>query len=129
MYSSTYLPDMSAYFFSPPPLSLSLNYPSTSSLLFYLRCERDYVHLYSQLESEKDDLLEAKITGPFCGSQRDNLPKMVVSTNHILVIWFHSNDATTNKGFNGTWEFINGGMLVYAITSDPIIFRISLRRD
>ena len=74
------------------------------------------MNLYSQLQSEQEDLLDAKVTGPFCGTQQDNLPKMVVSTNHILVIWFHSNDDKTNKGFNGTWEFISAGNAQLVLT-------------
>ncbi|GFO42186.1 cubilin, partial [Plakobranchus ocellatus] len=71
-------------------------------------CGKDYVHIYSQLEDESEDLLEAKMIGPFCGTQEDNLPKLVVSTGHVLVIWFFADNEKSNKGFNGTWEFISG---------------------
>ncbi|XP_055889902.1 cubilin-like isoform X3 [Biomphalaria glabrata] len=67
----------------------------------------DYIEIYSQLQKETENLLEAGMTGPFCGEGKDNLPKMVVSTKNILILWFYSNHEKSSSGFNGTWEFID----------------------
>ncbi|XP_012946236.1 cubilin [Aplysia californica] len=71
------------------------------------RCTNDFVTIYSQLEHESDDLLEAKDTGPFCGEAKEDLPDLVVSTKNILVIWFYSNHEKSRGGFQGKWAFIN----------------------
>ncbi|BFZ25253.1 hypothetical protein BsWGS_28292 [Bradybaena similaris] len=70
-------------------------------------CTSDFVNIYSQVKHENDDLLEAVMTGPFCGESKDDLPKMVVSTYNVLVIWFYSNHEKSSSGFHGTWEFID----------------------
>ncbi|CAG5135827.1 unnamed protein product, partial [Candidula unifasciata] len=70
-------------------------------------CEHDFVNIYSQLKHETEDLLEAVMTGPFCGESKEDLPKMVVSTYNFLVIWFYSNHEKSSGGFHGTWEFID----------------------
>ncbi|BFZ09491.1 hypothetical protein BsWGS_12531 [Bradybaena similaris] len=70
-------------------------------------CPNDFVNIYSQLKHESDDLLDAEMSGPFCGDTKEDLPKLVVSTRNVLVIWFYSNENKNSSGFNGTWEFID----------------------
>ena len=71
------------------------------------RCENDYVDVYAQLQHEDEDLLEAELTERFCGESMDNLPKLIVSTNNLLVLSFFTNSHKGNRGFQGSFEFFD----------------------
>lgn len=73
----------------------------------YPLCENDYLDVYAQLREENEDLLDAKLTGRFCGDDMKNLPQLVVSTDSYLILSFFTNDNKSYRGFVGSYEFFD----------------------
>ncbi|XP_076467229.1 cubilin-like [Babylonia areolata] len=85
----------------------------------YPLCENDFVDVYAELQREDQDLLDAKLTGRFCGEGDENLPSLIQSTHHILYLSFFANRHKRNAGFNGTYQFLDD-TLFRDVTKVPV---------
>lgn len=95
----------------------------------YPLCENDYVDVYAQLQNENEDLLEAKLTGRFCGDEMKNLPKLVVSTNNCLVLSFFTNDVKADRGFKGSYEFFDDTVYNIGTEAPPRMCGYTVRSE
>ncbi|XP_070189345.1 cubilin-like isoform X3 [Littorina saxatilis] len=95
----------------------------------YPLCENDFVDVYAQLQDEHEDLLDADLTGRFCGESMDNLPQLIVSTSNLLVLSFFTNDAKTNRGFQGSFEFFDDTVYQIGTEAPPRICGYTVRSE
>ncbi|KAL8575289.1 hypothetical protein ACOMHN_001834 [Nucella lapillus] len=86
----------------------------------YPLCENDFVDVYAELQREDQDLLDAKLTGRFCGvGDANNLPHLIQSTHHLLYLSFYSNKFKISEGFFGTYQFLED-TLFRDVTKVPV---------
>lgn len=71
-------------------------------------CNHDYLDIYAELQSDSDSLLDASLTGRFCGDLLTNLPRLVISSRNVLMLAFYTDDYKADKGFSVSYEFIDG---------------------
>ncbi|XP_014770360.1 tolloid-like protein 2 isoform X3 [Octopus bimaculoides] len=71
-------------------------------------CSHDYLDIYAELQSDSDSLLDASLTGRFCGDVLKNLPRLVISSRNVLMLGFYTDDYKADKGFSVSYEFIDG---------------------
>ncbi|XP_025097532.1 dorsal-ventral patterning tolloid-like protein 1 isoform X3 [Pomacea canaliculata] len=95
----------------------------------YPTCDNDYVDVFAELQKESDDLLDARLTGRFCDEGKDNLPRLIVSTNHVLILSFFTNAAKTNKGFEGTYQFLDDNIYQIGTEAPPKLCGFNIRSE
>ncbi|KAK3098908.1 hypothetical protein FSP39_024226 [Pinctada imbricata] len=91
-------------------------------------CQFDYVDIYAQVSSpEPDARLTSPLLGRFCGNQLFGLPNLIISTKSIIMIDLHSDYRKTDKGFNGTYSFIDGSVYDFGrkVLNEPCSYIIS----
>ena len=82
---------------------------------FFSRCNHDYLDIYAELQSDSDSLLDASLTGRFCGDLLTNLPRLVISSRNVLMLAFYTDDYKADKGFSVSYEFIDGSKYIFLI--------------
>ncbi|XP_055954613.1 dorsal-ventral patterning tolloid-like protein 1 isoform X2 [Patella vulgata] len=92
-------------------------------------CDHDYLDIFSQLKSHDEDLLEAELTGRFCGEATDNLPKLVVSGNNVLVLSFFTDSTKNYAGFCGNYEFFDASMYDIGTKAPPMACGYTIRSE
>ena len=80
---------------------------SFACYLSLFSCRYDYIDIYIELRSLEENLLEAPVLGRFCGDSTDKLPRLIISTHHIIVIIFLSDETKNDAGFEGSFAFID----------------------
>ena len=68
--------------------------------------------MYTQAKSENENLLEMPLHGRYCGMTTENLPYLLISMHHILLLGFYSDAKDEEKGFSATYSFIDGCKLL-----------------
>ena len=77
--------------------------------LFISRCLHDYLDIYTQVYDEQEDVLDIPLHGRYCGNDMENLPSLLISMGNLLILGFYTNENKNEKGFQGYYEFIDGG--------------------
>jgi len=73
------------------------------------RCLDDYVDVYTQAQSEVDDLLSVPLHGRYCGNDLEKLPALLISMTNILVVGFFTTNSTADgvNRFRANYSFID----------------------
>ncbi|KAL5009763.1 hypothetical protein ScPMuIL_012068, partial [Solemya velum] len=81
-------------------------------------CQFDYLDIYVQLRGINDNLLDAPLLGRFCGEGLEYFPKLIISTNNIIILVFYSDSNRPDKGFEGRFEFVDASIYDIGIPVD-----------
>ena len=71
------------------------------------RCHDDYVDVYTQVHNPDENLLDVPLHGRYCGNDLENLPHLLISMYHVIIIGFYTDQDGQEAGFSGTYEFID----------------------
>ena len=64
--------------------------------------------MYTQVISEEEEVLDIPLHGRFCGDDLEAIPKILISMDKIFVIGFYTDGGKEDRGFQGTYSFIDG---------------------
>ena len=59
------------------------------------------------MKNRDDDLLELPLHGRYCGSDMENIPKLLISMYNHLIVSFKSDDSKEDRGFRAEYSFID----------------------
>ncbi|XP_041354955.1 tolloid-like protein 1 isoform X2 [Gigantopelta aegis] len=94
-------------------------------------CEHDYLDVYAQIKSDREmeKLLDAQMTGRFCGDILGKLPNLIVSTNNVIILSFYTDASKSNKGFSGFYQFIDASIYNIGTEAPPRMCGYTVRSE